>query len=57
MLKTKILYQLNSDNSGEVIQIEKNTSTEINHHGLVFFIQVTSSKPIDFLNEHQKSLL
>lgn len=55
MLKTKILFQLNSDNSGEILDHVKARSMQINRNGLIFIIQVVSSKPIDILYEKQKN--
>ncbi len=55
MLKTKILYQLGPNNSGEVLENINSETVKINRNGLVFFIQVNSSKPLDILSEKQNS--
>jgi hypothetical protein len=54
MLKTRILYQLNSDNSGEILDNINAKTVQINRNGLIFIIQIVSSKPIGILNEKQK---
>jgi hypothetical protein len=53
MLKTKILFQWNPNNSGEIIEAFKYQTAKVNRNGIIFFIQIVSSKPVDILNEQQ----
>lgn len=52
MLKTRLLYQWNSDKKGEIVE-KKGKPIQIDRNGLIYFIQILSSSPIDILSEKQ----
>lgn len=51
MLKTRILYQWNISNKGEILDNTKDKSIKINSSDLIYFIQIVSTKPINLLGE------
>lgn len=53
MLKTKILYQLNQNNSVEIAEYLEDSSFKINGNRIFYFVQVISNKPIGIFNEQQ----
>lgn len=55
MIKTKLLYQWNPENAGEVYGNPTRKTVTINKNGIVLFIQVISSKPLEIFSEKQKS--
>jgi hypothetical protein len=51
MLKAKLLYQWTSSNKGEIVENNKIKSIKIDKNGLIYFIEILSTKPIDILKE------
>lgn len=53
MYQTKFLYQFNRVHKGELTDIQEKSARSCD---IIYFIQVTSSLPVEFMQENPKKL-